>query len=169
VARLAGGTEVLIWDGDGYEWDGRRFQRTFPLGLKNPYDKFSAVPAGADGFIFVSARKLFEVQRGKKPVRHGPKWRTVMGVLPGPAGGLLVREGSNPDDDVDKLYFPADKTFLHVPRELLGDWDLYDFLCYSQSINRILASDHHNLYSVPAEMVLAQPRYHVRTGKEVKA
>ena len=39
--RLAGGTEVLVWDGDGYEWDGRQFQKTFPLGLKNPYDKLT--------------------------------------------------------------------------------------------------------------------------------
>ena len=64
-----------------------------------------------------------------------------MAALPGPAGGLLLREGGNPDGDIGKLYFPAEKTFIHIEPELLGDQDLYDFLCWSQGANRIIASD----------------------------
>jgi hypothetical protein len=169
VARLAGGTEVLVWEGEGYEWDGSRFQQTFPLGLTDPYDDLSAVPAGEDGVFFISARKLFEVHRGEKPIRHGPKWTNVMAALPGPAGGLLLKEGDNPDGDIGKLYFPADKTFIHIEPELLGDQDLYNFLCWSQGANRIIASDGYNLYAVPVETILALPRYDARTGKEVKA
>jgi hypothetical protein len=158
VARLADGREVLIWDGEGYEWDGSRFQMTFPLGVTDAYNKLSAIPAGADGFFFLSARKLYEVHRGKKPVRHGPNWDNVMALLPGPQGGLLVKEGGNPDGDIGKLYFPADRTFIHIEPELLGDQDLYDFLCWSQGANRIIASDRYNLYAVPVETVLSLPR-----------
>src|SRR5262249_46135705 len=151
VARLAGGSEVLVWDGEGYEWDGSRFQHTFPLELRDPYDDLSAVPAGEDGFFFIHKRKLYEVHRGKKKVRRGPRWSNVMALVPGPAGGLLLKEGGNPDADIGKLYFPAGKTFIHIEPELLGDQDLYDFLCFSQGAGRIVACDHHNLYAVPAE------------------
>ena len=168
VARLAGGTEVLVWQGEGYEWKGKRFQQTFPLGLTDPYDKLSPVPVGTDGFFFVSARKLFEVHRGQKPVRHGPKWKNVMAALPGPDDSLLLKEGGNPDGDIGKLYFPGDKTFIHIEPELLGDQDLYNFLCWSEGANRIVASDGYNLYAVPVETILALPRYNARTGKEVK-
>jgi hypothetical protein len=163
VARLADGREVLVWDGEGYEWDGSRFQRTFPLGLTNPYDNLSAIPVGEDGFFFISARKLFEVHRGEKPVRHGSSWDNVMALLPGPQGGLLLKEGGNPDGDIGKLYFPADQTFIHIEPELLGDQELYDFLCWSQGANRILASDHANLYAVPVETVLSLPRCPIHT------
>jgi hypothetical protein len=169
VARLADGADVLVWDGEGYEWDGHRFQQTFPLGLTDPYDRLSAVPAGEDGFFFISARKFYEVHRGEKPVRHGPMWENIMAALPGPAAGLLIKEGGNPDDDIGKLYFPADKTFIHIAKELLGDQDLYDFLCWSKGANRIIASDGASLYAVPVETILALPRYHADTGKEVKA
>jgi hypothetical protein len=165
VARLASGSEVLVWDGEGYEWDGARFQHTFPLALTDPYDDLSAVPAGEDGFYFIHKRKLYEVHRAKKKVRQGPKWTNVMAMLPGPEGGLLLKEGGNPDGDIGKLYFPGEKTFIHIEPELLGDQDLYDFLCWSQQAERIVASDRHNLYAVPVASILALPRFHARTGE----
>lgn len=164
VARLAGGSEVLVWDGDGYEWDGGRFRRTFPLGLTNGYQNLSAVPAGDDGFYFLAEAGLFEVRRGREPVRHAPRWTNVMALMPGPGGGLLVKEGDNPDGDIGKLYFPADRTFIHVEPELLGDQDLYDFLCWSRAADRIVASDSHALYAVRTKAVLARPRHDVRAG-----
>lgn len=169
VARLADGSEVLVWDGEGYEWDGSRFQQTFQLGLTDPYNALSAIPSGDDGFFFITQRKLFEVHRGGKAVRHAPLWENVMAALPGPADGLLLKEGNNPDDDIGKLYFPADGTFIRIEPESLGDQDLYDFLCWSQGANRIIASDGANLYAVPVETILALPRYDARTGKEVRA
>jgi hypothetical protein len=168
IARLADGREVLVWDGEGYEWDGSRFQQTFPLSLTDPYDNLSAIPAGDDGFFFITERKLFEVHRGQKAVRHCPEWNNVMAAMPGPAGGLLLKEGDNPDGDIGKLYFPADGTFIHIEPELLGDQDLYNFLCWSQGENSIVASDGYNLYAVPVETVLALPRHDVRTGKKKK-
>jgi hypothetical protein len=158
IARLADGSEVFVWDGEGYEWDGNQFQKTFPLGLTNPYDAFSAIPIGEDGFFFVTGRKLFEVHRGGSAIRHAPLCENVMAVLPGPAGGLLLKEGDNPDGDIGKLYFPNEGTFIHIEPELLGDQDLYDFLCWSQGANRIVASDGANLYAVPVEAILALPR-----------
>lgn len=169
IARLADGLELLIWDGEGYEWDGSQFQQTFPLGLTDPYNALSAIPSGEDGFFFITQRKLFEVHRGGSAVRHAPLWENIMAALPGPDGGLLLMEGNNPDGDIGKLYFPAEGTFMHIEPELLGDQDMYDFLCWSQGANRIIASDGANLYAVPVETILALPRSDARTGEKVKA
>src|SRR5262249_59166111 len=75
IARLADGSEVLIWEGDGYEWDGKKFRRTFRLGIKdaNHFDTALTAPAGDDGFFYLSNRRLFEIHRRKKPTRHAPK------------------------------------------------------------------------------------------------
>lgn len=171
VARLAGGSEVLVWDGDGYEWDGRQFRRTFPLALTDGYKHLSAVPAGDDGFYFLAtageASGVFEARRGREPVRHLPGCNNVMALMPGPAGGLLVKEGDNDDGDVGKLYFPADGTFIHIEPQLLGDKDLYDFLCFSAGAGRIVASDSYNFYAAPVEAVMGMPRFDARTGREV--
>ncbi len=168
IARLADSSELLVWEGEGYEWDGSRFRQTFPLGLTDPYNALSAIPSGEDGFFFLTQRKLFEVHRGGSAVRHAPLWENIMAALPGPASGLLLIEGNNPDGDIGKLYFPAEGTFIHIEPELLGDQDMYDFLCWSQGANRIIASDGANLYAVPVETILALPRYDARTGEEVK-
>lgn len=168
IARLADGTEILIWDGQGYEWDGKKFHLTFPLGLTDAYDDCSAIPAGEDGFYYLHKRRLFEVHRGQKPVRHGPKWSNILAMQPGPEGGLLLREGGNDHADLGKLYFPEDKTFIHLELELLGDQDLYTLLCWSQGAKRIVACDHYTLYAVSVERVLAMPRFRARTGKAVE-
>jgi hypothetical protein len=156
IARLPGGSEILVWDGEGYEWDGRRFRKTFALEINDFYPEL--VPAGNDGFYYINRRKLFEIHPGRKPVEHAPKWNNIMGAMPGPSGGILLLEGGNPDGDIGKLYFPVDKTFIHIGPELLGNEELYDFLCWSRGANRIIAGTHDSVYAVPVETVLSLPR-----------
>ena len=71
-----------VYEAPGSVHLGKVGQMTFPLGLTDPYTKLSAIPAGADGFFFISARRLYEVHRGKQLVRHGPNWDNVMALLP---------------------------------------------------------------------------------------
>lgn len=159
VARLADGSEVLIWDGNGYEWNGTRFVQTFDVGLTDAYEDFSAVPSGDDGFFFVRERRLWSIHRDFVAVQCGSdSWEKVMEVMPGPSGGILISQGGNPDGDIGKLFFPAESTYIHIEPELFGDQDLYDFLCWSPTTNRFIASDFYNLYSLPEETVLNLPR-----------
>lgn len=158
VARTGDGADVLIWNGDGYEWDGDRFRKTFPLGAANVYDELHAVPGDGDGFFYLNNRTLFEAYRGGEPVRHAPLWTNIMHMLPGPDGGLLLREGENDDAAAGKLYFPAEGTFIRIEPELVGGSDLYDFLAWSQGAGLIVASDRRALYAVGVEEVLGLPR-----------
>ncbi len=167
IARLADNAEVLLWEGDGYEWDGTCFNRTFHLGVTEAYDPLCAVALGNDGFFFLKNRQLFEIHRGKEPEPHLPDLTNIMQALPGPAGGILLMEGENDDGDIGKLYFPANCTFIHIEPELLGDQDLYDFLCWSRTANRIIASDRMHLYAISADKVLSLPRYDALTKREV--
>src|SRR5262249_10399683 len=64
VARLADGTAVAIWDGDGYESDGDRFRKTFGLGIDEGESLWTSVPAAEDGLFYLSGRRLFEAHRG---------------------------------------------------------------------------------------------------------
>jgi hypothetical protein len=164
IARLADGTEVLLWDGDGYEWDGKTFRLTFPMGLTDPHDPLSSIPVDDEGFYFISGRKLLEVHRGRPPLHHAPEWKNVLRILPGPQNGLLLKEGDNPDGDLGKLYFPADGSFIHIEPDLLGNQELYDFLCWSDSAQRIIASDHYHLYAVAVDEVLELPRHGVKAS-----
>lgn len=169
IARLNDGSEVLIWDGEGYEWDGEKFQHTFTLGLTDPYDDLSAVPVGQDGFFFIHKRKLYEAHRGKKTKRRGARaWTNIMSMMPGPEHGLLLKEGDNDDGDIGKLYFPTEETFIHLEPELFNDQDRMSFLCWSQGANRIIASDSFNLHAISVEEALSLPRFSARTGEETR-
>lgn len=167
VARLADGKEILLWEGDGHEWDGASFKRTIQIGVTDGYNPLCAIATGSDGFFFLRDRQLFEVHRGKSPVPHLSDLMNIMHAMPGPCGGILLKEGENDDGDIGKLYFPDSGTFIHIEPELLGDQDLYDFLCWSREANRIIASDRNNLYAISVDTVLGLPRVDAKTKREV--
>lgn len=167
VARLTDHKEVLLWDGNGFEWDGARFNITFQIGVTDGYEGLSAVAIKDDGFFFLKDRQLFEIYRGKSPKPHLPELTNIMHAMPGPQDGILLMEGDNEDGDIGKLYFPDSETFIHIEPELLGDQEIYDFLCWSRPANRIIASDRQHLYAVSVDTVLALPRYDAKTMREV--
>lgn len=166
VVHLADGGDVVVWDGDGYERRGRRFERTFALGPADGYE-WTAVPAGPDGFFYLSDGRLFEARRGKEPVPHARRVVNVRSVRPGPAGGLVLQQGDNPDGDVAKLYFPADGTFSHIEPELFDDGD-YPFVHWSPTTDRLIVKAGPFL-AVSTADVLALPRYRVSTGRRAKS
>ncbi len=169
IARLAAGSEVLVWKGKGYEWDGSKFRRTFVFEALNTYDDFLSVPAGDDGLFYLAKRELMEIHRGGKSVHRGSKkWTNILGISPGPQGTLLL-EGVHPTDGLlGVLYFLENETFIPIEPELLGDQEMYGLFAWIPTIDRIVASTEKSLYAVPTETVLSLPRYSVKTGRKVK-
>ncbi|WP_067548613.1 hypothetical protein [Nocardia crassostreae] len=159
TARLADGDTVLLWDGDGYELDaeGTGFVRTFALAAKSSHVDFTSVPAGDDGFFYLSDRDLYEAHRGAEPIRHVPAWTNVMAVRPGPQGGLLLKFGGTDSGDVGVLYFPADGTHIPLLPELFDDKDSYSSLYWSEPADRIVVGGY-GYVAVRVADVLARPR-----------
>jgi hypothetical protein len=166
VVLLAGGGDVVVWDGDGYELRGKRFEKTFSMEARSSAIDWTYAPAGPDGFFYLSDRRLFEVHRHGQGMAHARRWTNIMSVLPGPAGGILLKEGENKDGDVAKLYFPADGTFIHIEPELFDDKD-YPFIYWSPTADcfTVLAGQ---FLAIPTAAVLSLPRYRVSTGRLVK-
>jgi hypothetical protein len=166
LVPLGNGGDVVVWDGDGYELRGERFEKTFATAAEPCHGDWSSVPAGADGFFYLSARRLFEVHRGGVPTAHAPKWTNLTHVGQGPGGGLVLKEGDNKDGDVGKLYFPADGTFIHIEPELFDDKD-YSFIYWSPATDRLIVLSDRFL-AIPTSAVLSLPRYRATTGRRVK-
>lgn len=67
---LGDGTDVFVWDGDGYEWTGTRFERRWELAAGSAHlHGVVALPWGTGGFFFLSEGRVMFARRGRKPVR----------------------------------------------------------------------------------------------------
>ena len=164
IARLAAGAELVIFGGQGYELRRGKFRCTFPEAIWNNHSKWTSVPAGKSGFFYLSKRRLFEVHRGKKPIRHMPRCTNIMHVRPGPVGSLLLQEGGNDDADVAKLYFPAEEAFVHIQPEMFDDKE-YDFIGWFPTIDRFVVSDRRHLLALPTSAVVQLPRCNAKNGR----
>ena len=123
IIHLADGSDVLLWDGDGYELIGDQFEKQFIMRAKSSQADWTYACAGPDGFFYLSRRRLFEIHRNGTAVSHVNKWSNIMSIGTGPDGSLLLKEGNNDDGDVAKLYFPMDGTYIHIEPELFDDKD----------------------------------------------
>ncbi len=94
IAKTTDGSEVLIWDGDGWELTSGKWKKTFALGARAT-NEWSSVPAGPTSFHYLSNRQIFLAERGKKPKRVASKLTNVMRISAGPDGSLLLRMGDN--------------------------------------------------------------------------
>ncbi|WP_280455313.1 hypothetical protein [Nocardia brasiliensis] len=159
AARLADGSTVLIWDGSGYELNqaGTGCVRAFDMAAQRSFVEFTSVPAGDDGFFYLSDRRLHEIHRGGTPVRHVEAWTNVMAVRPGPDGGLLLKFGGNDEGDVGVLYFPDDRTYIPLPPEMFDDKSSYSHLYWSPESDHVVVVGG-GYVAVRSEAVLARPR-----------
>jgi hypothetical protein len=166
VAYLADGNDLLLWDGDGYEWHNGKFELTFPMAARKREWQWTGLPAGVDGLFFLAERRLFEAHRGQPPVAHAPNWTNIMYLFPGPRGSIIVREGNNQDGDVAKLYFPQEGSFIHIEPELFDD-NKYSFVYWTQPSDRFLVQYGKEWLSIPTNIVLDQPRFRADTGERI--
>lgn len=167
VLQLRDGADVIIWNGNGYELHGDHFQMTFPIDAKGKEQYWTFVPAGTDGFFYLSNRCLFEVHRNGSPTPHAQKWKNIMFIRRGPSGTILVQEGENKDGDVGKLYFLGEDTFIHIGPELFDDEE-YRFIYWSEPTDRFIVLREQWL-AVSTTTVLNLPRYRVSTGRKIKS
>ena len=169
VANLADGRDLLVWDGDGYEWrsgkfwQSGKFQLTFPMRARKGERDWTSLPAGVDGLFYLAERRLFEAHRGQPPVAHAPNWKNIMYLFPGPQGSIIVWEGDSKDGDAAKLYFPQEGSFIHIEPELFDDNE-YSFVYWSQLSDRFLVQYGKEWLSLPTAVVLNQPRFRAHTG-----
>jgi len=166
TVSLADGSDVLLWDGDGYEDRHGRFECTFPLAARRGESSFTSVLAGQDGFFYLADRRLYEAHRGQPPLAHVPAWTNIMYLFPGPKGSIIVREGNNPDGDAAKLYFPHDGTFIHIEPELFDDHE-YSFVYWSQASDRFLVQYGGEWLALRTAVVLSQPRFRAVVGNAI--
>ena len=166
IVQLADGGDVVIWDGDGYEWVGEYFEKRFSMAAKTSNGDWTDAPAGSDGFFFLSNRQLFEVHRHGAAKAHAKRLSNIMSIGRGPAGSLLLKEGDNKDGDVAKLYFPGDGTFIHIEPELFDDEE-YPFIYWSEKSDRFVVMAGKFL-ALRTSKVLGLPRYKATTGKRIE-
>ncbi len=112
--RLGDGAEVLLWGGAAFERSGGTLARTFEQRIEGPsYYEWDLVPAGRDGFFYLSSEGIREVHRGSAESTAHLAALSVDRLARGPNGMLLV--GTY---EALFLYDPQKKTIAKLPDEL---------------------------------------------------
>jgi hypothetical protein len=120
-ATLATGENVLIWEGEGYEWTGKQFELRWELGAKDwSSEGWTSVPWGEDGFFYLSNAKVMYARRGQKPVRVLPDADRVMCLSPGPDDSVILCLHRDPKRHVARVWFPAEGTYIPLFRAHIG-------------------------------------------------
>ncbi len=118
---LATGEQILIWDGNGYEWTGAAFERRWELSAKEAeLGGQIGVPWGQDGFFFLSNRRVMYARRGQRPTRVHPDAENVMSLSPGPQDSVILCHGQNAKSFVARIWFPEEGTYIPILRGHLG-------------------------------------------------
>jgi hypothetical protein len=117
---LADGTDVLIWDGDGYEIQPDGLQRTWQLGVQNSFIDWTAVRWGADGFFCLSNRQMMYAKRGTTPTRFLPDADNIMFLSPGPNDSIIASRGQNLKALAASVWFPASGSYIPITRKDLA-------------------------------------------------
>lgn len=165
--RLGDGADVLIWDGNGWEREGNGWVKTFSLNAMPSHVEWTCVPVGDEGFYYLSDRMLFEVHRGKEPVRHLPTITNIMQIEAGPGGGLLLNQGQNKHGDVAKLYFPWEGRYAGLDAAAFGQAGLSGFhaVTWSRGAGLVIALHYTNLCALAEDDVLSRKRTKPRKPK----
>ena len=171
-ATLGDGTEVLIWDGTGYEWADGGFRPTWDLGILNNFLSagLSSVPHGPDGFFILSDRRVFHAERDKTPVPILSDATNVMGLSPGPADSVILSFGQNSRSLTACLYFPEEKTLIPLKRKQFGIAPQFSptMLCWSPATRQFVTTCG-DLITVPETDILDRPRVPVRPSRGGKS
>lgn len=113
--------EILLWDGHGYEWTDKKFERRWELGAKEPeLGGQGGVPWGRDGFFYLSSRRVMYARRGRRPVRVQPDAENVTSLFPGPQDSVILCHGQNANSFVARVWFPEEGSYTPLLRGHLG-------------------------------------------------
>jgi hypothetical protein len=153
---LADGRRLLLWDGDAYALVNGQLEKTWPLGIDEMYE-FMTVPWGQDGFFFIDEREVYRVKPGKprQPVMAGVE--NVMGIRPGPSGGLLFHLGDNDAGYVGGIWFPDEDAYIPVRIGELSDkltTTEAGTIHWSEATDRFYFATRSGIFTVPGEEIL---------------
>ena len=126
-AVLASGEPLIMWDGDLYRADGPEVTKRFSSAAPSPYDGPDMIATPEGGLFFLSHCRLFEVRADGTTVAHARDLEGIMQIARGPEGTILVKQGKNPEDDVAKIYYPADGSWASLSREVFAFPDDYEY------------------------------------------
>jgi len=157
---LADGRELLLWDGDGYEFVEGRFKKTWPLGINEPYE-FATIPWGQDGFYFLENRKVYRIKPDAMREQVMTGVENVMAFEPGPEGGICFRLGDNKRGIAAGLWFPSDDTYATLQtREISATSSSHDLggFHWSAEKHRFYVTAVNGIYTIPEAALLARPR-----------
>jgi hypothetical protein len=94
-------------------------------------------------------------------VAHARDLENIMKFARGPEGTLLLMQGTNPEDDIGKIYYPADGTWASLTRELFAFADnVENFTClfWSGPTDLVVAQSSVMFHAVPTRAVLELER-----------
>jgi hypothetical protein len=118
---LGDGTDVFVWDGDGYEWTGTQFEKRWELAAGSAnLDGLVTLPWGAESFFYSSSGKVMFARRGEKPVRVLPDVNYAHFLSHGPNDSVFVCMHGDPKSHIVRQWFPADGTYVPLKRAHLG-------------------------------------------------
>lgn len=118
---LGDGTDVFIWDGDGYEWTGAQFEKRWELGAGSAnLEGLITLPWGTESFFYLSSGKVMFARRGRKPVRVLPDVDSAHFLSRGPNESVFVCINRDPKSHVVRQWFPEDGTYVPLKRAHIG-------------------------------------------------
>lgn len=114
---LGDGTDVLIWDGDGYEWTGKEFEKRWELSAGDAnLEGLVTLPWGTQSFFYLSNGKVMFARRGKKPVRLLPDVEFAGHLSRGPNDSVFVSIYGDPKRTVVRQWFPEAGNYVPLLR-----------------------------------------------------
>jgi hypothetical protein len=156
-AVLASGEPLIMWDGDFYRVDEHALTKRFAPAAPFPSDNPDTVATPEGGLFFLSFCRLFEVRPDGTTVAHARDLDSIMQIAPGPEGTLLLREGNNPEDDIGKIYYPANGTWASLTREVFAfrdDVEYFTSVFWSRRADLVVVQSKVFCHAVPARAVL---------------
>lgn len=114
---LGDGTDVFIWDGDGYEWDGARFEKRWELAAGSAgLEGLVTLPWGTESFFYLSKGRVMFARRGKPPVRVLPDVDSAHFLSLGPNDSVFVCIHRDPKSHIVRQWFPEDGSYVPLKR-----------------------------------------------------
>jgi hypothetical protein len=156
-AVLATGEPLIMWDGDLYSADEHALTKRFALAAPAVYESPDMIATPTGGLFFLSHCRLFEVRADGTIVAHAPDVDNIMRIVRGPEGTILVKQAPNPEDDIAKIYCPADGTWGSLSRELFAFPEQYEVatsVFWSRRTDLVIAQMQRICHAVPARTVL---------------
>jgi hypothetical protein len=174
-----------VWLNAAYELIDGRFVRTFTLAQSHEWHVADVTGAGDDAILVETYRDrehwltLAEqdhiarllVRRNAEPVVVAKALGYLQNLTRGPTGSVLARQVGPRPQHLGCIFWPEVQTrgtVIWIDDDLFPDEspDEIRSLHWSEPAQRLIAQTDQRLWAVPAERVLALPRYDAATGRK---